>query len=233
MPKLDSVHVFCGIHSKLGIIGPFFIDEILSANANRSKASSLTSAKYISLLQDRISPDIRRKLPAEYPFERIRWQQDGALPHTAAESLNFLKNIFGDRIISNKLIERWPPHSPDLAPCDFWLWSQLKTKVGARNSDHPDALKIAIREEIAKITVKEVKKAIQDFPIRIVALKNAQGGHFEPTIKQFKRSLKLGTPCEYCLVEHPCPSIGCDDHCKRLWESSLQNLSDVELDIDD
>jgi hypothetical protein len=27
---------------------------------------------------------------------------------------------------------QWPPHSPDLTPCDFWLWGMVKERVYSR-----------------------------------------------------------------------------------------------------
>ncbi|KFM73374.1 hypothetical protein X975_20478, partial [Stegodyphus mimosarum] len=33
------------------------------------------------------------------------------------------------RVISRYFPTAWPPRSPDLTPCDFWLWGYLKSKV--------------------------------------------------------------------------------------------------------
>ncbi len=46
------------------------------------------------------------------------FQQDGATAHTTQETIAFLKDFFGDRLISHPL---WPPHSLDLSPPDFFL----------------------------------------------------------------------------------------------------------------
>ena len=47
--------------------------------------------------------------------------------------------------------EEWAPHSPDLNPCDFWLWSVVEVK----SNEHPHAtissLKTAIRRAMAAI----------------------------------------------------------------------------------
>jgi transposase len=42
--------------------------------------------------------------------------QDGASPHTAKQTIELLKKYFGEKIISNKLEDFWPPYSPDLNP---------------------------------------------------------------------------------------------------------------------
>jgi hypothetical protein len=35
----------------------------------------------------------------------------------------------------------WPPRSPDLNPCDFYLWGKLKSVVYANNPHDLEALK--------------------------------------------------------------------------------------------
>ncbi|GFY31889.1 uncharacterized protein TNCV_2620261 [Trichonephila clavipes] len=37
---------------------------------------------------------------------------------------------FGDdRVLSRHFPHAWPPRSPDLSPCDYWLWGYLKSQV--------------------------------------------------------------------------------------------------------
>ena len=52
------------------------------------------------------------------------WQQDGASIHTTDRVMRYLDGQFGPRVISRKKIQGtdWPPRSPDLNPCDFFLW---------------------------------------------------------------------------------------------------------------
>jgi hypothetical protein len=47
------------------------------------------------------------------------FQQDSAKAHVSYISLEELQEVFGNCIISCGL---WPQCSPDLAPCDFYLW---------------------------------------------------------------------------------------------------------------
>ncbi|GFU75430.1 uncharacterized protein TNCV_2861461 [Trichonephila clavipes] len=49
--------------------------------------------------------------------------------HRKRSSTN-LRQIFTDtRVISRSFPTAWPPRSPDLRHCDFWLWGFLKDKV--------------------------------------------------------------------------------------------------------
>ena len=73
------------------------------------------------------------------------FQQDSATAHTADQSLEFIVEIFENRIISRGL---WPARSPDITACDFYLWGNLKNKVHKTNPHTLDELKQNIRTEI-------------------------------------------------------------------------------------
>ncbi|GBL93848.1 hypothetical protein AVEN_153614-1 [Araneus ventricosus] len=56
--------------------------------------------------------------------------KDGASPHIAGPVQALLRAHSGDvRVISRSFLTAWPPRSPDLNPCDFWLWGFLKDRV--------------------------------------------------------------------------------------------------------
>ena len=40
-----------------------------------------------------------------------------------------LRELFGQHVIALYHNVEWPPRSPDLTPCDFFLWGYLKSKV--------------------------------------------------------------------------------------------------------
>ena len=50
----------------------------------------------------------------------------------------------------------WPPKSPDLNPCDYFLWGYLKSKVYTKRPRLVEELKDAILHEIAAITPKMI-----------------------------------------------------------------------------
>ena len=56
--------------------------------------------------------------------------QDGAPPHIGKSVQQLLRQHFTEeRDISRCFHVAWPPRSPDLTPCDFFLWGYLKSKV--------------------------------------------------------------------------------------------------------
>jgi hypothetical protein len=68
-------------------------------------------------------------------IRRLHWQQDGALPHFHREVRRFFNKHLprhrNGHSIQNidLLLEEWPPRSPDIIPCDVFLWGYLKDLV--------------------------------------------------------------------------------------------------------
>ena len=71
--------------------------------------------------------------------------------HTAEATLDVLRPVFENSIISRKVDVVWPPRSCDSTPLDYYLWGGLKDKCYADKSETIDALKDNIREAIGEI----------------------------------------------------------------------------------
>jgi hypothetical protein len=92
--------------------------------------------------------------------------QDNAAAHTA--------EVFGDQVI-----DQWPPRSPDLNPCDFYLWGMLKGKVYVNNPHTAEELKENIRRVISIIYQEELRQVFRNMLTRCEACLQAQDSHFE------------------------------------------------------
>jgi hypothetical protein len=97
--------------------------------------------------------------------------QDGATAHTAIYSINVLNEVFEDRPISHG---SWPTRSPDLNPCDFYLWGNLKDKVHSYNPHTLAELKQSICKTISSIEVSELKLVSNNLFIRLEACLRAE-----------------------------------------------------------
>jgi inhibitor of nuclear factor kappa-B kinase subunit alpha len=104
------------------------------------------------------------------------FMQDGATAHTVTYSINILNEVFEDRVISCGL---WPARSPDLNPCDFYPWVNLKDKVYSNNTHKLVELKQSICETISSIEVNELKLVSNNIFKRLEACLRAEGRHFE------------------------------------------------------
>lgn len=109
--------------------------------------------------------------------ERDCWfQQDGATVHTARESIIFIQDFFGERLITRPL---WPARSPNLTSPDFFSWGFLKDRVFRRNPQSLDGLKVFVTEAIAEITSEMLKKVFRSLQRRASMCIAVDGGHFE------------------------------------------------------
>ena len=112
--------------------------------------------------------------------------QDGATPHTANKVLDALHETFGDRVISRRYPDAkqcsvtWPAHSPDLNPCDFFLWGYPKS---VEYRPKPTDTAMLIRREVRKITVDTCANVIENFKERVREGKRLKGKRIENVMR--------------------------------------------------
>jgi transposase len=158
-----KVLVWMGV-SATCVLRPFFFD------------STVTSDRYLSMLQEHLLPELRR-------LRKVRsavFMQDGAPPHVGNQVKDFLHAHFTeDRIISRHFKNAWPPRSPDLNPCDFWLWGALKEDIYSTKPDTIDELKCRIYEAVSRIKPADVSLAVSNLYDRLDLLAERKGELFE------------------------------------------------------
>ena len=86
-----------------------------------------------------------------------------------------------------------PARSPDLTPCDFFLWGYLKAKVYARRPGTIEQLKEAIRQEVAAIAPAMTRKAMDNLRERLQHCVINNGRHLSDVI--FKTAQKPHYMC--------------------------------------
>ena len=64
----------------------------------------------------------------EDDMDDIWFQQDGATWHTLNLTIDLLRIVLENRIISRNSDVNWPPRSSDLTPLDYFLWGAIKDK---------------------------------------------------------------------------------------------------------
>lgn len=164
-----SVTVFAAFNTK-HITAPFvFLDE-------NGRSESVNGERYRFAIQNHLVPFMRQKRS----FSSAMFQQDGAPPHTAHETQDLLRRLFGNRIISKGFEFQWPPYSPDLSPCDFWLWDHVKQKV--YSPPRPETiyeLIEKIRVAFSQITAENLVQAVHGCFRRCSLCLQCEGGHLE------------------------------------------------------
>uniref|UniRef100_UPI00358E2E41 uncharacterized protein n=1 Tax=Myxine glutinosa TaxID=7769 RepID=UPI00358E2E41 len=156
--------------SKHGIIGPFWFEDA------DEEAVTVTKERYIVVLNK-----FWRGLGRRRGMNRdVQWfQQDGATPHTANVTMEWLDHRFPDRLISRRREPELSPHSPDLNPPNFYLWGFLKDHVYENRPQSISELKVAITQKIRAIRKEECVRVIDNFARRLQVCLRRKGGHLE------------------------------------------------------
>ncbi|GFV04348.1 uncharacterized protein TNCV_919691 [Trichonephila clavipes] len=105
----EKLTVWCSLWAG-GIIGPFFVknDEGHNVTVNDDRYRAMITNFFIPKLNN-------------HDVQELWFQQDGATCHTARATIDLLKDMFGDRLISRFGPVNWPPRSCDLTPLDYFL----------------------------------------------------------------------------------------------------------------
>ncbi|XP_031327482.1 uncharacterized protein LOC116158782 [Photinus pyralis] len=145
--------------SRRRIIGPIFFYETINGE------------RYRAILHQAIEENLQ-----DDELQHGFFQQDGATAHTANETLRYLQEFYGDRIISTGL---WPPSSPDLTPLDYFLFGRIKNNIFKNRLHTLEELERAIRQEINDVTQDELERVFENMKRRVNLCLEVNGGHFE------------------------------------------------------
>ena len=99
------------------LIGPFFFEN------EQREAVTVNEDRYRAMLNEFLFKKIEEK-----DIGNIKFQQDGATCHTAEATLDVLRPVPEDRIISRRADVVWFPLSCDLTPLDYYLWGAVKAR---------------------------------------------------------------------------------------------------------
>jgi len=163
-----KVTVWCAVSKKL-IIGPYFFEE-------QGNTVTVNSARYIEMLNNFFKSELRKRRRIINP-SNVWFQQDRAPPHTAIATMNVLREMFPGRLISRFGDMHWPPRSPDLTVCYFFLWGYLKSRVYESKPRTLDELKDAIKTEIALIDENFLQRVHLNLLDRLSSCYEQDGRH--------------------------------------------------------
>ncbi|GFS80879.1 transposable element tc3 transposase [Trichonephila clavipes] len=154
-----KVTVWCGFSASF-ILGPYFFEELI---AGGPVTCSITGQRYASLLRNKIMPDPQ----ARQCLSHIVFMQDGAPPQITRCVTDVLKHhITEERVISHQFRHMLPPRSPDLNPCDFWLWGHLKQLVSCDQPKNLPDLKDSISRHTVNISQNTLRSTVEHAILR-------------------------------------------------------------------
>ena len=161
-----KITVWCGLNSTT-ILGPWFYED------EQGNAVTVTKERYVDMLSAML-PENCTEIGASSYF-----MQDGAPAHTSRMAMDWLKDRFSEKLISIKLDFVWPPRSPDLNPCDFYLWGFMKEEVWKKNHSSTHELKEQVIEIIGSISGDVLRRVSAEFLRRVKKCIEAGGGLIE------------------------------------------------------
>ena len=126
---------------------------------------------YVEVLRE-FRKRFRRKRPALLKSGRRHFHQDNAPAHNSVFVTDYLTKM------SNKTVPP-PLYSPDLAPCDFWLFPKLKEKLRGCRYETIEVMKEAVTKVIDMLTQEDFHWAFQKLLERYNKCIAVGGDYFE------------------------------------------------------
>nr|CAH7762191.1 unnamed protein product [Callosobruchus chinensis] len=162
-----SLNVWAGMVNGM-LIGPFILPPRMGG------------LQYLDFLQNTL-PTLLDDVPLN--IRQSMWfMHDGAPPHFRREVRDYLNVTFPNRWIGRNGPVAWPPRSPDLTPCDFFLWGEMKRLVYHTEVNTVEELSVRITEAAAFIrgTQSTLKACTESWlrGARLCAIQS-HGAHFE------------------------------------------------------
>uniref|UniRef100_A0A914DS54 Uncharacterized protein n=1 Tax=Acrobeloides nanus TaxID=290746 RepID=A0A914DS54_9BILA len=94
-----------------------------------------------------------------------------------SDLLEFMQTIFINQDFISK--DEYLSSSPDLNPMDYSVWAILESKANAKAHKNLESLKKALQKAWKKPNNETLRAIVDDFPKKLQACKDAQGGYFE------------------------------------------------------
>jgi histone-lysine N-methyltransferase SETMAR len=138
------------------------------------KDKTIDASYYIENSLGPVIRTIEKQRPAS-GIKNVKLHHDNAKPHVAKIVKSYLEQV-GMRTI------RHPPYSPDLAPCDFWLFDYIKRHLD--DHDSVKSLKRQITEILEGIPKEEYAKTFDKWLERMQLCIDNKGDYFEHLIKK-------------------------------------------------
>ena len=156
--------------NKFGLVAAVPLQERRTVNA--IWYTTVCLPKVFQTLKNQRSGTASRNLRSTTSVRGVLLHHDNASSHTAAETLDFLE-AEGVQLVTH------PPYSPDLAPCDFWLFPKVKEQLrGRRFSSDSEALE-AMDAALANLTEDSYKQCFERWFHRMNSCIHHAGHYFE------------------------------------------------------
>ena len=135
------------------------------------KGQTITKEYYIDVLR-RLRDAVRRKRPEFKESGSWKLHHDNAPAHSAHVVQQFLAK-HGIPVVSQ------PPYSPDLAPCDFFLFPKIKMALKGKRFQDVDEIKQNATEQLREVSKNDFHRCFQKWQERWRTCMDSEGAYFE------------------------------------------------------
>ena len=97
---------------------------------------------------------------------------DNAPAHNALSVKRFLAK-------NNIPVMEYPPYSPDLAPCDFFLFPKIKSALKGTRFESVDAVKAKATQFLNSLRQNDLQHCFQQWKIRMERCRDRGGDYIE------------------------------------------------------
>lgn len=149
----------------------FFDSKGLIHHEFLENGKTVNSDFYIDVLR-RFREKLRKKRPEMWKSGDWILQHDGASSHVSAKTRDYMEK--------NKVNTLpHPPYSPDLAPCDFFLFPTLKKNLSGTKFDSVEEIREASAAALKQLPVGAFQQSFQELRQRWVKAMSSGGAYFE------------------------------------------------------
>lgn len=123
----------------------------------------------------KVLPEVFQKfklIKGRKTMRNVKFHHDNAAPHKCKLVTNLLEQ-------EKLVIMPHPPYSPDLAPCDFYLFPKIKKLLGGKRFDSIENLARAVQSIVDNIPKEEYIKTFENWQRRLKLCIDADGEYFE------------------------------------------------------
>ena len=124
---------------------------------------------YISNYLQPVIDEFKTQRPS-LGVQSIKLHHDNGKPHMHKDVISYLQS-------EDVTIMSHPPHSPDLSPCDFWLFDLVKENID--NQDDAESLHEAVTKFMKSLRKGEYRKTFHKWIERMHLCVNNHGDYFE------------------------------------------------------
>lgn len=167
-----KVNVWAAICGNGTILGPYFFD------------GNVNGRRYLDMINNFAVPGLGRSYGVnigDNAAHHLLWIQDGATCHRTIPVRQRISQVFGQRVVALGHDVEWPARSPDLTPCDFFLWGHIKQKVFATPPDSVENLRERITNAVNNLRQNPefIRNSMREMQRRAQKCIDNQGQHVE------------------------------------------------------